>query len=183
MYYDEYEALGNARACPPLRTHAEIIAAGSTAQDLLGDGKKAEVVSQITKGVMGVSPLDKLPYFDIATMTIPDMMHITAGVVGAHFFKMVMSNKMPGQLKALQAKVAAATVKEDERASAWFQNAEAKHLAARAKHRQSADRIKAGKGDHAALLRKLGPEPPMPVWERSQQDRDRAEQKTVLQKK
>ncbi|MDR3426059.1 hypothetical protein [Silvimonas sp.] len=54
--------------------------------------------------MMGCSPLLRLSYFDIATMTIPDMMHIVPGVVGAHFFKMIFGNKLTTQLKALQAK-------------------------------------------------------------------------------
>ena len=128
------------------------------------DGKNSVAVSQKTKGVMGVSPLAKLSYFDIATMPIPDMMHITAGVVGGHFFKMIMSNKMPAQMKRLVTTTAAAKKKEDDRANNWIEEQTPAYNKARAKRAQAVERIKAGPGDHAKQLLQLGPEPVMPVW-------------------
>jgi hypothetical protein len=69
---------------PSLRTHDSIVQDGSTR----------------TRGVTSVSPLAQLPYFDIATMTLLDMMHINSGVIGRHLVPALCGGRLKSAGKA-----------------------------------------------------------------------------------
>ena len=121
MCYDGYDELANGNTRPQLRTHSEIEIAGTLAERLFASRTTRKTISQRTLGVMGRSPLLELPYFDIATMTIPDMMHIVPGVVGAHFFTTIFGNKLGAKLKALQAKEREVKARQDAEEVAFFE--------------------------------------------------------------
>ena len=54
-------------------------------------------------GMDGVSLLNQLCYFNVATMTMPDMMHLTSGTIQRHFLYLLSSFRLKNQLRQLKA--------------------------------------------------------------------------------
>jgi hypothetical protein len=167
---------------PPLRTHEQIAASGALAEEKLGGTnphpppKTAHYkrVSALTKGVVGRSPLLELSYFDIATMTIPDMMHLVPGVVGRHFFAMIFGEKLANQAKNLQKKANKAIVEDEARAAKHLEAAGEKYLVDHQKWQREVaalhERFRGGKNErkHQEALARHRKEPQMPVWKPQQ---------------
>jgi hypothetical protein len=75
--YGDYKALFEGNV--PSRRHEDMYAAARDAERQLFRDKKVD--TRKTHGFLGKSALFDLEYFDVAMQTLPDMMHITSGVV------------------------------------------------------------------------------------------------------
>lgn len=177
MCYDGYEVLADDNIRPELRSHSQIEIAGTLAEQMFAESASPESaatrkkISTRTLGVMGRSPLLELPYFDIATMTIPDMMHIVPGVVGAHFFSTIFGNKLSAKLRTLQAKEREVQTRQEEEEVAFFEREEKEFPARHAKWKldvkicqAKADKAKTGETRNK-YLDKMPKEPQMPVFD------------------
>lgn len=112
---------------PEPRTHASIVRNGNLAKRMLQRG--VAVDASKTHGVMDLSPLARLPYFDLAQDTLLDMMHIAAGVIGRNLMGMLRGDRLN--------KAIAHEKKAEEKAAAQFQK-ELKAAEAAAKKKREA---------------------------------------------
>lgn len=95
LCYGKYKSLSSGRAPPTLRTHESIQqdAHEASRAAALPSARKGETVH--SRGVTGFSSFSKLPYFDMATMTMLDMMHLASGVIGkAHLIGALTGDRL-----------------------------------------------------------------------------------------
>lgn len=81
---------------PELRTHDSIRSDADEFEQMVleCDGDRKQPDASNTRGVNGLSPLHRLEYFDIATMTLLDMMHLTSGVYGRHLMHLITGDRI-----------------------------------------------------------------------------------------
>jgi len=106
--YDGYKSFGMHDITPRRRTHADVVIAASKAKVAWKETwrkwrdeehEPGSVPSKIKtlpewKGVSGEIPLLRLPYFDIVRDTLPDMMHITSGVLQQHLIPLLKGDRL-----------------------------------------------------------------------------------------
>ena len=92
---DSKERNGNTRLPPARRTQEETIRRGRKLRRLKSRATKTACDQYIKKtGVLGISPLTRLPYFDIVDQCFLDLMHMVKNSVHLHFLKR-MSGRCP----------------------------------------------------------------------------------------
>lgn len=114
--FDGYSDFSRTGQRPPKRTHLSIDASSHVAEHNTLLELDRTKWSKDTKGVIGRSALFDLPYFDIATMTVIDMMHIIPGVLSAHMLKVMVGKRLTGKLSAEKKRVAVANAKLEDAA-------------------------------------------------------------------
>lgn len=115
------------------RTHESVVEAGKQAEKMLDKrhpSKKADynyalyadksvitepgkVDTTLTKGVLGVSALVRLPYFNIVDHTLPDMMHLVQGVIGRHLLGCIAGTRLVQAAKRKELALYKAQLKAD----------------------------------------------------------------------
>lgn len=159
MAFDGYQRFADQNHVHHERTHTDIERAAAQAEIHLAANKTHEQFSKETKGVIGRSALLDLPYFDVATMTITDAMHVIPGVIGRHLFRMLSGKALKAKAAKARSKHKANVADEDEKALKEVEARYAKYQADMKKYNDDVTRIRetmrAGTKKHAEAVKKL----------------------------
>lgn len=99
--------------CPNRRTHVGIEQ----------DAQRARP-NEPSRGVYGLSPFLRLPYFDMVHMTNLDMMHINFGVVSRHLIQMICGSRLADSVAAEKIRSAKADASYSKAKSKWDSDVE-----------------------------------------------------------